>query len=101
VGNFSSLNKITCPASPIHSSKPKQLMTQSIGRISSGRQINSGACSAAGLMIANVAHKIFNLTKYRLPFQRGVTAFPQANMPSYAILTLMQSFGYSSSTGWT
>jgi flagellin len=53
MGNFSILNNIAALNGQVQLSKTNQLMTQSIGRLSSGKRINSGADDAAGLMIAD------------------------------------------------
>jgi flagellin len=53
MGNFSILNNIASLNGQVQLSKTNQLMTQSIGRLSSGKRINSGADDAAGLMIAD------------------------------------------------
>jgi flagellin len=53
MGNFSILNNIASLNGQLELSKTNQSLTQSIGRLSSGKRINSGADDAAGLMIAD------------------------------------------------
>jgi flagellin len=53
MGNFSILNNIASLNGQIQLAKTNQSLTQSIGRLSSGKRINSGADDAAGLMIAD------------------------------------------------
>ena len=53
MGTFSILNNIASINGQLQLSKTNQSLTQSIGRLSSGKRINSGADDAAGLMIAD------------------------------------------------
>jgi flagellin len=53
MGSFSILNNVASINGQIELSKTNQSLTQSIGRLSSGKRINSGADDAAGLMIAD------------------------------------------------
>jgi flagellin len=53
MGSFSVLNNIASINGQLELSKTNQSLTQSIGRLSSGKRINSGADDAAGLMIAD------------------------------------------------
>lgn len=53
MGNFSILNNIASLNGQVQLSKTNLNLTQTIGRLSSGKRINSGADDAAGLMIAD------------------------------------------------
>jgi flagellin len=53
MGTFSILNNIASLNGQSQLAKTNQALTQSIGRLSSGKRLNSGADDAAGLMIAD------------------------------------------------
>jgi flagellin len=53
MGTFSILSNVASINGQIELSKTNQLLTKTIGRLSSGKRINSGADDAAGLMVAD------------------------------------------------
>jgi flagellin len=53
MGSFSILNNVASINGQLELSQTNQSLTKSIGRLSSGKRINSGADDAAGLMIAD------------------------------------------------